>query len=143
MQRALYLCNTFCLAWGVVTFVFMVSFGAYFVSLIDDNEIVIAAAEMFFLCIPLSIGFMGMMQVANSSFNARGMPNPALVISILRSLIVGVPLALLGDYLWGYTGIFIATAVCNVVVGLIAWWWNRHSVTDQASRWEEQLAVAR
>ena len=143
VQRALYLCNTFCLAWGVVTFVFMVSFGAYFVSLIDDNEIVIAAAEMFFLCIPLSIGFMGMMQVANSSFNARGLPNPALVISILRSLIVGVPLAILGDYLWGYTGIFIATAVCNVVVGVVAWWWNRHSVTDQASRWEEQLAVAR
>lgn len=142
VRRALYLCNSFCLAWGVLTFVFMVSFGTYFVSLIDDNPIVLEAAEMFFLCIPLSIGFMGMMQVANSSFNARGLPKPALWISLLRSLIVGIPLAWLGDVLFGYTGIFLATALCNVVVGLIAWHWNRVSVGEQAGRWEAQPAAA-
>ena len=142
VRRALYLCNSFCLAWGVVTFVFMVSFGTYFVSLIDDNPIVLDAAAMFFLCIPLSIGFMGMMQVANSSFNARGLPKPALWISLLRSLIVGIPLAWLGDVLLGYTGIFLATALCNVVVGLIAWHWNRVSVDEQAHRWEPQPAAA-
>lgn len=135
VRRALYLCNTFCLIWGVVTFVFMVSFGTFFVSLIDDNEIVVEASRVFFLCIPLSIGFMGMMQVANSSFNARGLPNPALVISLLRSLVVGVPLAYLGDLLWGYTGIFLATAICNVVVGLLAWYWNQQSVEKQSRHW--------
>lgn len=132
VRRALFLCHSFCLTWGVVTFVFMVSFGAYLVGLIDDNPRVVATAEIFFLCIPLSIGFMGMMQVANSSFNARGLPRPALVISLLRGLLVGIPLAVAGDMLLGYTGIFIATAVTNVVLGLLAWQWNRQSVERQA-----------
>lgn len=128
VRRALFLCHSFCLGWGVLTFAFMIVCGAFLVSLIDDNPQVIATAEVFFLYIPLSIGFMGMMQVANSSFNARGLPRPALVISVLRSIIVGIPLAVLGDMLWGYAGIFIATAVTNVVLGIMAWQWNRQSV---------------
>ena len=133
VRRALFLCHSFCLAWGVVTFAFMLAFGALLVSLIDDNPQVVATAEMFFLCIPLSIGFMGMMQVANSSFNARGLPKPALIISLLRGVIIGIPLAIAGDMLWGYTGIFIATALTNVVLGLIAWQWNKRSVESHAA----------
>ena len=132
VRRALFLCHSFCLVWGVVTFAFMVTFGGLLVSMIDDNPQVVATAEVFFLCIPLSIGFMGMMQVANSSFNARGLPRPALIISLLRGLIVGIPLTILGDLLWGYTGIFIATAVTNVALGVLAWWWNRNSVEAQS-----------
>ena len=132
VRRALFLCHSFCLIWGVVTFAFMVTFGGLLVSMIDDNPQVVATAEVFFLCIPLSIGFMGMMQVANSSFNARGLPRPALIISLLRGLIVGIPLTILGDLLWGYTGIFIATAVTNVALGVLAWWWNRNSVEAQS-----------
>ncbi len=133
VKRALFLAHSFCLAWGALTFVVMILFGSYLVSLIDNNPIVVETATMFFLCVPLSIGFMGMMQVANSSFNARGLPMPALVISLLRSLIVFVPLALIGDRLWGYTGIFVATAVTNVVLGVVAWQWNRRSVSTQAT----------
>jgi Na+-driven multidrug efflux pump len=133
VRRALFLCHSFCLAWGVFTFAFMIAFGTFLVSLIDDNAQVVATAEMFFLCVPLSIGFMGMMQVANSSFNARGLPKPALVISVLRGVIIGIPLAVAGDMLWGYTGIFIATALTNIVLGLFAWQWNKRSVESQAA----------
>ncbi|MCG8378045.1 MAG: MATE family efflux transporter [Proteobacteria bacterium] len=132
VKRALFLCHSFCLAWGAVTFLFMIVFGATLVGLIDDNPQVVATAEVFFLIIPLSIGFMGMMQVANSSFNARGLPRPALIISLLRGVLLGIPLAVIGDVLWGYTGIFLATAVTNVVLGLLAWHWNRRSVEQQA-----------
>jgi putative MATE family efflux protein len=134
VKRALFLCHSFCLSWGVITFVFMVSFGGYLVSLIDNNPQVVETAEVFFLCVPLSIGFMGMMQVANSSFNARGLPRPALVISLLRGIVIGIPLTVVGDMLWGYTGIFLATAATNVTLGIMAWHWNRRSVDAQALR---------
>jgi len=134
VRRALFLAHTFCLGWGAITFVIMILFGSYLVSLIDPNPIVVDTATAFFLYIPLSIGFMGMMQVANASFNARGLPMPALIISLLRSLIVYVPLALLGDHLWGYTGIFAATALTNVAIGIVAWKWNQVSVDTQAAR---------
>ena len=132
VRRTLFLCNTFCLAWGVLTFIVMIQFGAYFVRLIDNNPVVVETATHFFLWIPLSIGFMGMIQVANSCFNARGLPIPALVISLFRSLIIYIPIALIADHLWGYVGIFIATAITNVLLGAISWQWNQISVERQA-----------
>lgn len=134
VKEALKLVNRFCLAWGAFTFIFMVTFGEWLVSLIDDNQIVIDVASAFFLVIPLTIGFMGIMQVANSSFNARGRPTPAFVLSLVRTLIFYIPLVILGDRLWGYLGIFIATAFTNVVLGIVGWYWNRISVERDAER---------
>lgn len=128
VKRALTLANRFCLGWGVFTFVIMMLFGRMIVAAIDDDPIVGDVAWSFFLIIPLSIGFMGMMQIASSSFNARGFPVPPLTISIVRTFVLYVPLAIWANGLWGYTGIFLATAFTNVVVGLGAWWWNRASV---------------
>ena len=124
VKRALSLTHRFALVWGVITFVLMVWIGKTIVGIIDDNPIVLEVSVSLFYIIPLSIGFMGMMQIASSCFNALGKPTPSLVISILRALVIGVPLAVLGNYLYGYVGIFIATAITNVVVGLLAWQWN-------------------
>jgi Na+-driven multidrug efflux pump len=128
VKRALLLANRFCLGWGVFTFVIMMLFGRMIVESIDDNPIVGEVAWSFFLIIPLSIGFMGLMQIASSCFNARGLPAPPLAISFVRTFVLYIPLAIWADGLWGYTGIFLATAFTNVLVGLAAWWWNRSSV---------------
>ena len=121
----------FCLAWGAVTFVLMSLFGAYFVSLIDDNAVVGVVARGFFLIIPLTVGMMGVMQVASSSFNARGMPLPPLVMTLVRIFVLYIPLCYLGDQLWGYMGIFLATGIVNIVMGAVAWYWNRGSVHER------------
>ncbi len=128
VKEALRLTNRFSLAWGVFTFVFMLLTGKFIVSLINADEVVVAVTQSFFLIIPLSIGFMGIMQIASSSFNARGLPMPALIISVVRTFVVYVPLAVIADRYWGYVGIFVATALTNVVVGVIAWYWNQQSV---------------
>ena len=127
-RRALSLSNRFCLAWGLVTFVVLFLGGDYFVRLIDDNETVGAVARMFFLIVPLSIGFMGVMQVASTCFNALGRPAPPLIIALLRTFVMYVPIAILANWVWGYPGIFAATALTNVVMGTIAWDWNRRTM---------------
>ncbi|MCE2423999.1 MAG: MATE family efflux transporter [Pseudomonadales bacterium] len=125
VRRALKLTNNFALGWGVLTFVVMVTCGEWVVTTwISTDPVVVDVAVWFFLIIPLSIGFMGMTQIASSSFNALGKPFPSVVISLLRTLVVYVPLAILGNHLFGYVGIFIATAMSNVGVGLVAWNWN-------------------
>ena len=96
---------------------------------IDPNETVVAVTRAFFWIIPLSIGFMGMMQMAIASFNARGLPGPPLLISIVRTFVVYIPLCYYGDLWFGYEGIFWATALTNVLGGVIAWWWNQRSLT--------------
>ena len=133
VRRALKLTLNFSLGWGVFTFVVMASAGRWMVeNWIDDDPVVVDVATWFFYIIPLSIGFMGMTQVASSCFNALGKPFPSLVISLLRALVIYIPLALLGDHLFGYVGIFIATALTNVAVGLVAWRWNRGYVRRAA-----------
>ena len=134
VNEALRFCNRFSLAWGVVTFVFLAFAGSYLVALIDDNPTVVEVARMFFWIVPLSIGFMGMMGVASACFNALGKPMPPLVIAILRTFLVYVPLAILGSWLWGYVGIFLATAFTNVSLGLTAWQWNRLVVSQERER---------
>ena len=133
VRAAMRLANGFCLAWGALTCAVLVAFGGWLAGLIDANPTVVAVAEAFFLVVPASIGFMGIMQVAGSCFNARGKPLPALVISISRAFIFYVPLVILGDRLWGYQGIFIATAATNVLVGAGAWHWSRRSVRRDAA----------
>ena len=128
VKRALSLTHRFSLGWGVITFVFMVLFGRHIVAIVDDDPTVIEVATYFFYIIPLTIGFMGMTQIASACFNALGKPTPSLVISFLRAIGIGLPLAIVGNYLWGYIGIFISTAVTNVLLGLLAWQWNWRTV---------------
>ena len=128
VYSALRLANGFCLVWGALTCAVLVTFGGRLAGLIDANPVVVEVAEAFFLVVPASMGLMGVMQVASSCFNARGRPMPALVISLGRAFGLHVPLAVLGNLLWGYHGIFLATAATNVLMGASAWAWNRRSV---------------
>ena len=120
--------NFFCLGWGVVTFVVLALVGEIIVRAIDSDPTVVMVAGVFFLIMPLSIGFMGVMHVATYCFNALGQPLPPLVLATLRSLALYVPLAILGNYLWGFVGIFLATALSNVALGFVGWYWNRLAV---------------
>ena len=43
-------------------------------------------------------------------------------------MVIYVPMAILGSYLFGYAGIFVATALATVMTGLVAAYWNRFSV---------------
>ena len=128
VRVALRQCNWFCLVWGVVTFAVLAVVGETVVRWIDPNPTVVEVAALFFWIIPLSIGFMGLMQVATSCFNALGQPLPPLVISLARTFVCYVPLTILGNMLWGYAGVFLAMAFANVALGIGAWYWNRHAV---------------
>jgi MATE family, multidrug efflux pump len=132
VREALKLCNGFCLGWGVLSFLAMALTARGFVGLINDEPEVIATATTYLLIIPISLGFMGVMGVASACFNALGKPTPPLVLSLLRLVVVLIPLALLGRALAGYTGVFVATAIANVTVGALALSWNRRMVTAAA-----------
>ena len=52
-------------------------------------------------------------------------PMPALALSLGRMLIFYVPMALLGNALFGYQGIFGAAALANVIMGVLSVWWMK------------------
>jgi Na+-driven multidrug efflux pump len=66
---------------------------------------------------------MGIMNIATNSFNALGKPMPPLILSVLQMIVVNIPLILLGNYLWGYRGVYAGSVVTTVLLSVVAWWW--------------------
>jgi Na+-driven multidrug efflux pump len=128
VKLALRLANQFALAWGIFAYGLLFLSAELLVSLINDDPAVVQAAVHYLLIVPLGMGFMGVMANSTSSFNALGKPIPPLVISILQMIIVYLPLALLGDYLFGYVGIFIAGVTTVSILGTISWLWINREV---------------
>ena len=134
VDLALKLCYRYCLVWSVIAASVMWLGGGWFVSLINDDPTVVATATTYLAIIPISIGFAGMANVANGAFNALSKPFPPLVLSILRIGAFYVPLALVGSHYFGYTGIFAAVALTNMVLGLWGRAWNRRVVVRERQR---------
>ena len=90
---------------------------------IDDSPTVIGVAAFYLALVPWGYGMWGVLMMASASFNALGKPLPSTALSFLRMFVVYLPLATLLNAAYGYQGIFMATVVSNVVLGIAAWAW--------------------
>lgn len=123
VKQSLLVCYSACLTWGITAALIMWLGAELFVSAFNEAPAVQKVAIEYLHIVPLSIGFMGIMTVATHGFNALRRPMPALGLSVARLLLVYFPLALIGRVLLGYTGVFWATALANLVVGIAAALW--------------------
>ena len=67
-------------------------------------------------CIPSDLA-------TGSAFVALGKPMPSLVLTLCRMVVVYLPLAMVGNRLFGYEGIYWAGAFANVLAGAVAVVW--------------------
>jgi len=125
VSRAIRLANLFSLSWGVVAYVVLIAIGPYLVGQVSDDQNVVDAARHYLLIAPLAIGLMGVTMNCVSSFNALGKPSPPLAISLMQMFAFSIPFALLGDYLFGYRGIFVGIIISALFTALIAYSWLR------------------
>ncbi len=131
--EALYTCYIGCLVWGLIAASIMWVGAEFFVNVINDDPSLVDTAVTFLHIIPFSIGFMGLITVSTHAFNALRKPMPALFLSVARLLIVYIPMALIASHFFGYVGIFAATATTNVLVGIVAVWWNHRTLKQEQS----------
>lgn len=115
----------FCLIFGLAVALLLWVLGPMFVGWFSDSESVQSVAIAYLAIAPLSYGLYGVVMSVNASFNGLGYPMPAMVISVMRVLGVYLPLAFLGQWLWGLNGLFVATAAANVITGVFAYLWLR------------------
>ena len=125
VHEGLSIAYRFCLFWGVLCFIVLGLFGDNLVGLINDDEQLVEASEWFMIIVPISFGLMGVGQVAASVFIALGKPMPPTVLSILRTVVVYIPMAIAFDRYWGYIGIFVSLMVANVLFGGAAYAWGK------------------
>ena len=129
--RALWLCAIFCLASGLAIALLLALFSAQIASLFSQNPDVVGVTKLFLWVVPVSYGTYGMVMVMCASFNGVGNPMPAVWISAARILLIYVPLAFIGQQLFGIVGIFSAYAVANVISGVGAYVWARNTVHNR------------
>jgi len=134
IYRAQSLAYRFSHAWAAVAALLLFLFGRAIVGLISDDPGVVEASYLFLVIVTITYGFMGVGQVASATFIALGKPIQPLVLSAGRMIVVYIPLALVLEASLGYLGIFLATAVCNILLGVAGFFWVRAFLGAQVAR---------
>jgi putative MATE family efflux protein len=142
VDEALRLGYRYCLIWGFTAAVIMWLGAPLFVALITDDPEVAAPAIAYLYIVPISIGFMGMVNVANASFNALSKPVPPLVLSVSRLVVVYIPAALAAGHFFGYTGVYVATALVTFLFGILGWRWNAATIDRMRPRTDKRTQSA-
>lgn len=142
IREALKLSMRFSMIWGVLVFILLFIFGENIASLFSDDPKVITFVKTYFYIIGASYGFQGLVILSTSSFNGINKPYPSALFSVIRMLVLYVPLAWLGSELFGIKGVFWAGFVANVAVGTFAFYYLFKTVNklEKGSSMERESA---
>jgi Na+-driven multidrug efflux pump len=124
-DSAMMLSYKYSLVWGAFVALLLVIFRHDIASLFDDNPTVITVAATYLLVVPVSYGAWGVLMMSSAIFNSLGKPISSTIMSLVRMFVIYIPLAFAGKALFGLSGIFAAAAVSNILMGIIAYTWNR------------------
>ncbi|MGK7933277.1 MAG: MATE family efflux transporter [Microcystaceae cyanobacterium] len=130
VHQSLLLSFRWCTIWGVSVAVILAIFAPNLARLFDNDPTVSVVAVNYLRIVPISYGFSGIIFVVVSALNALGKPLPSMMINFSRMILVYVPLAYLGSYLWGIIGVFSATLIANVGVGIVAYLLIQRQTTE-------------
>jgi putative MATE family efflux protein len=111
----------FVLVWQVAIYILLVMSASWIANMFTKEEEVADLIKLFIWILPLGYGFQGVIILTNSSFNALHKPMVALVLSFIRLFVCYIPLAYLGSYLYGLTGLFIGALLGIIVMAGISY----------------------
>ena len=124
-NQAMKLSFIWSMVWGLIIAVIFFFFAESISSLFDSNKQVTAIAGLYLMLVPISYGTWGVLMMCSAIFNSLGKPFSSTTLSVVRMFALYVPLAYLGQTLYGPPGIFGAACLSNIVTALAAFVWNR------------------
>jgi putative MATE family efflux protein len=113
----------FCLGFGLVLAVVLALIARPLAGIFSDVDSIRMVAVHYLWIVALSYGAYGLVMSVNAAFNGIGNPLPGVVISACRVIVVFLPLAFLGRYLFDLPGLFAATTVSNLLMGAVGLAW--------------------
>ena len=129
----------FCVIFGLVLAVLLDLAAFPLTGLFTVTDSIQRIAVEYLWLVSISYGAHGLIMATNSIFNGLGTPMPAVVLTGLRVIIIFLPLAFIGRWLFDLQGVFAASALANIAVGTLAYYWIGHRIrkltgpTDSAS----------
>ncbi|MGM0784284.1 MAG: MATE family efflux transporter [Pseudomonadota bacterium] len=122
VRRAVLGCFAFVLAWQLAVWLLLQLLAPWLVASYADGMAMGEVLRTFLLWVPLGLGAQGVVILSVSALNALHEPARAMRLSVIRLFVLSVPLAWLGGWLGGPTGVFLGMLLANGLVALVAWW---------------------
>ncbi len=125
----------FSLGFGLLLAIIMSLLALPLASLFTDSETIRSVTVTYIWTVSWSWGAYGIVMSVNASFNGSGRPLPGVMISATRVIFLFLPLAFAGRWLFGLNGLFAASGLANIGVGIMAYAWLGKHVrsSEQAS----------
>ena len=118
----------FCIGFGLALTVVLIIIAQPLTGLFTDSEVIGLVAVQYLWIVSLSWGAYGLVMTVNASFNGMGKPLPGVVISACRVIVVFLPLAFIGRWMFDLPGLFGASLISNLVMGLAGFIWLGHQI---------------
>lgn len=110
----------FAIGWGLGGWLLLALLGRHVGGLFSDDPEVIELVGLALLIIPASYAATGMVMVVSAAFNAIDQAIRSTWISALRSLLLAIPLAWIGDWIAGLPGLFAGLVLGSLLTSVIA-----------------------
>jgi len=119
IEQGLWQSIRFVFVWQFMVFAVMALLATPLSRLFSDESEVQLLIQWFLYLLPWSYFGTGFSLVLNSTLNALHHPRISLMLSCLRLFVLYVPLAVLGEAMWGLKGLFLGAALGNAIMGVI------------------------
>jgi putative MATE family efflux protein len=127
----------FCIGFGVLLAVVLSLVAKPLAGVFSQTDAIRQVTVQYLWIVSASYGAYGLVMSTCASFNGIGTPFPAVVISVSRVIFIFLPLAFIGRWLFDLQGLFIASALANLTVGIWAYVWLGQRISGhQASVWK-------
>ena len=120
VRRAAWLSCGFGFGYGILLWGVMAVLARPIAALFNQEPAVVSVAVSYFRIVPIGAAFSALVALTGSVLNAMLKPRTAAVLMMLQMFILYIPLSFLGSRLFGLAGIFWASAVANILTGLVA-----------------------
>jgi putative MATE family efflux protein len=120
VATGLVLARRFAVAWGLGGALLLALFGQHIGGLFSDDPQVVEFVGLALLIIPISYAATGIVMVVSAAFNAIDQAMRSTLISTLRTLLLAIPLAWIGDRVAGLPGLFGGLVLAALLTAVIS-----------------------
>lgn len=107
-----------CLFWSFIIATALYFTGYFIAQIFTQNAEIIHSASIYLSILPWSYASWGIIMMTNANFNSMGKPLISTMITILRLVVIFIPLSYWLSIKYGYLGVYLAFAISNIIASL-------------------------
>ncbi|PID27823.1 MAG: MATE family efflux transporter [Candidatus Cloacimonadota bacterium] len=113
--------SIFSILYGIFIFIIFFVFSDFIANIFTSDNEVAKIVSQYMKIVSIGYGLQGIVMIVSSAFSALQLPFRSGFLSLLRMVILYIPLAYLGSYLFGLIGIFYAALLSNIISGVVSY----------------------